>query len=266
MLCAEDQRVLTRLIFVSCGQLTAEERNLGQQIKAEVDAVPGFEAYYADAVQSLAGLAEHILDALRRSAGAIVVLHPRGRVLSDRGDDLGVRSSVWINQEVAILAYRQFADRADLPILAFADPSIGLEGAMTAFIVNPKPLTDARSLLPQVREWLLALPVSQSAANVAVFEEKWNALTENDRTLLAALVAEGGHGIKESSVRRRLIDQHGFDRTHADDVVRERRLALSQANLVQLRHNVYDGDEISLHPSWERLVRHEVAKFSHGGA
>lgn len=41
----------TRLIFVSCGQLIEEERTLGRRIKAEIDAVDGYEGYFADAVQ-----------------------------------------------------------------------------------------------------------------------------------------------------------------------------------------------------------------------
>src|SRR5215467_2666816 len=94
-----------RLIFVSCGQLRADEKHLGQRIKAEIDAVPGFKAYFADSVQDLSGLTEHIFNALRCSSGAVVVLQPRGEVHSG-GQILSIRSSVWINQEIAILAYR----------------------------------------------------------------------------------------------------------------------------------------------------------------
>ena len=63
-----------RLIFVSCGQLRPEEKRLGQRIKSEIEATPGFKAYFADAVQDLSGLSAHILDALRRSSGAVIVL------------------------------------------------------------------------------------------------------------------------------------------------------------------------------------------------
>jgi len=35
------------LIFVSCGQLTAEERALGTAVKAEIDKTPGLEGYFA---------------------------------------------------------------------------------------------------------------------------------------------------------------------------------------------------------------------------
>ena len=65
-----------RLIFVSCGQLTEDERGLGRRIRTEIDATEGFEAYFADNVQSLAALGDHILDALRHCSGAVVILHP----------------------------------------------------------------------------------------------------------------------------------------------------------------------------------------------
>jgi hypothetical protein len=252
---------VNRLIFVSCGQLTAEERRLGQLIKAEVDAVAGFEAYFADTVQSLSALAEHILDALRRCVGAIAVLHQRGRVMSAAGDELGVRSSVWINQEIAILAYRQFFERSNIPILAFADPSLTHEGAMTAFILNPKPLGDEEAVVSAVRQWLRDLPISH-AGDLAVFAQKWRGLTKEDRAILASLIAEGVHEVKELSIRGRLIQDHGFDKNRASTILMERRLALSSANLVQLRHNIYDGDEMSLHPSWEALVRYEIGRLS----
>jgi hypothetical protein len=181
--------------------------------------------------------------------------------MSADGDELGVRSSVWINQEIAILAYRQFFERSNIPILAFADPSLTQEGAMTAFILNPKPLGDEHAVISEVCQWLHGLPVSH-AGDLAVFEQKWRGLTNEDRAILASLIAEGGRDVKESSIRGRLIQDHGFDKNRASTVLRERRLALSSANLVQLRHNTYDGDEMSLHPSWEALVRHEITRLS----
>ena len=248
-----------RLVFVSCGQLRSEERQLGQRIKTEIDATDGFKAYFADSVQSLSGLSEHIFDALRRCTAAVVVLHPRGQVLAEEGRDLGMRSSVWINQEMAVLAYRQFFERSRIPILAFKEESVTLEGAMTAFIVNPKPLVDEESIVLEVRSWLMAEASVGPGAEQDVFQRKWEALTLEDRAILAALIAEGGHGIKEVSIRRRLTEHHGIERSHASEVLRERQIALRAANLVQLQHNIYDGDEMSLHPVWEWHVRHAVA-------
>lgn len=253
-----------RLIFVSCGQLRQEERRLGQRIRSEIDATPGFKAYFADTVQDLSGLSTHIFDALRRSSGAVIVLHPRGEIRADDGRLLGIRSSVWINQEVALLAYRQFFERRSIPILAFQDPSVALEGAMTAFIINPKPLVDEDTVLAEVRRWLVEEAPSGTADDNDVFQAKWDALQIDDRSILAALIAEGGRDIKEQSVWRRLTRYHGFDKNRASEVLRKRRIVLSEANLVQLRHNVYDGDEMSLHPYWEWYIRHAIGLASPG--
>lgn len=246
------------MIFVSCGQLRPEEKRLGQRIKSEIDGTPGFKAYFADTVQDFSGLSAHILDALRRSSGAVILLHPRGEIRADDGRVLGIRSSVWINQEVALLAYRQFFERRAIPVLAFRDPSVTLEGAMTAFIVNPKPSVDEDTVLAEVRRWLADEAASGAVAEADVFEAKWDALQADDRTILAALIAEGGRDIKEQSVRRRLITHHGFERNRASEVLRKRRIVLSEGNLVQLRHNIHDGDEMSLHPYWEWYVRHAI--------
>jgi hypothetical protein len=252
--------MVTRLIFVSCGQLTEEERTLGRRIKAEIDTTDGYEGYFADAVQDFTGLADHILGALRRSTGAVVILHPRGRVVSDQGQELGVRSSVWINQELAVLAYRQFFEGINIPILAFKHDSVSLEGAMTAFIINPKPLGSDEAIVSEVRSWLQNHASQGRPSEQDVFDQKWRTLEADDQLILVALVEEGGHDVKDFSVCRRLVEQYGIDHNRASTLVRERRTVLSALNLVRLQHNIYDGDEMSLHPIWEWYVRHAVAR------
>src|SRR6266481_7632833 len=104
-------RILTRmgktLIFVSCGQMSEPEKALGVLLKAVIDGTPGFEAYFAETVHDFDALGRHVPDALRRSTGAVLVLQDRGMVIGPEGQEWGHRSSVWINQELAILAYRQ---------------------------------------------------------------------------------------------------------------------------------------------------------------
>jgi hypothetical protein len=52
--------MVTRLIFVSCGQLNEEERSLGHRIKADIDATDGYEGYFADTVQDFTGLEDTV--------------------------------------------------------------------------------------------------------------------------------------------------------------------------------------------------------------
>ena len=114
--------MVERLIFVSCGQKTDKEKQLGRRTQQEIDARAGFKAYFAESVQSLDTPVRSIFDALRRCAGAVVFLPQRGNG----------SSSMWINQELAILAYRQFFEQREIPILAFKDVAVELEGAISA--------------------------------------------------------------------------------------------------------------------------------------
>ena len=249
-----------RLIFISCGQSTEQERDLGRLIKNEVDATDKFEGYFADTVQSLQALPSHVMDALRRAEGAIVVLQPRGRVIDDNGHNHGVRSSVWINQELAILAYRAFFETTDIPILAFKDPAVTIEGAMTAFIVNPRPLAADSAVVSAVGAWLRNSASTSPAAKHTVFQEKWLSVTPNEQLLLIALIAEGGRAVKEAVVRRRLRDDHALPRETASHVLREGTSRLTSLGLIQVAHKTFDGDELTLHTSWEWNVRHAVTR------
>ena len=121
---------------------------------------------------------------------------------------------------------------------------------MTAFIVNPKPYVDEEAVLREIRRWLTEEAIRGAPDENDVFQAKWNALHFDDRSILAALIAEGGRDIKEQSVRRRLINSHGFGRDRASEILQTRMSVLSRENLVRLHHNAYDGDEMSLHPHW----------------
>lgn len=236
-----------RLIFVSCGQLTPAEKQLGARVKGAIDSHEGFESYLAAKVQNLAALGNHVFEALRRCAGAVVLLHARG----------DGSSSMWINQELAVLAYRQFFEAAEIPIVVFKEDSVRLEGAMSAFIVNAKPLADEEEVIAEVLRWVTDEATRGRRDEHAVFAEKWAALQTEDRTILSALIEEGGQSVKESSIRRRLAG-YGPEGNTASDTLLTRLPTLSQATLIQRCHNKFDGNEISLHPAWAWYVRYEV--------
>ncbi len=48
--------MIERLIFVSCGQQTPEEKDIGTSVKQLIDSKPGYKAYFAEYVQSLDSL------------------------------------------------------------------------------------------------------------------------------------------------------------------------------------------------------------------
>lgn len=247
------------LIFVSCGQFTEAEKTLGVLVKAVIDGTPGFEAYFAETVQDVEALGRHILDGLRRCAGAVVVLQDRGIVTQSDGIEWGHRSSVWINQEVAILAFRQFYETKKIPILAFADPKVKLEGAMTSLIVNPRPLTSPQDIANSVKAWLAETQFS--AVSDEAFMAKWNELSESARMVVAGLLHEGGHYVNQQSVRRAVMGLFQIDVEPASQMLREARLQFQNTDLVKLIRNINTGEEMSVHPTWEIQLARQTARW-----
>lgn len=248
-----------QIIFVSCGQLTEAEKSLGVLIKTIIDGTPGFHAYFAETVHDLDALAHHVLKGLQECVGAVVVLHDRGGVAQTDGLPWGHRSSVWVNQEVAILAYRQFFESMNLPILAFADPAVKLEGAMTSLIVNPKPIPSASEVVGAITAWLSSAEFSHSSGEV--FLSKWGQLTESDRMVIAALIDEGGKNVKHSSIRQTLAKRFDIAKEAAGKYLQESKLQFISTDLVKLISNIHSGDELSMNPTWEFNLRRQCAAW-----
>jgi len=247
------------LIFVSCGQLTEPEKMIGTLVKAVIDGTPGFESYFAEAVQDLEALARHVLDGLRRCAGAVVILQDRGVVAGADGHEWGHRSSVWVNQELAILAYRQFFESNRIPIIAFADPNVRLEGAMTSLIVNARPLGTAQDVASAVKAWLAESHFG--AASDDTFVRKWTQLSEDARRVVAGLLDDGGHNVKETAVRHAVMHRFGMDSYRGSAIVQKAKLEFIATDLVKLIHDRHSGDELSVNPTWEFDLRRQIAEW-----
>jgi hypothetical protein len=237
-----------KLIFVSCGQLTDEEKQLGNAVKDLIDATDDFEAYFAETVHDLAALAHHIFEALHRCSGAISFLHNRGSVTSSRGENWGIRSSAWVNQEIAILAFRQFLESENLPILVFKDSDIRLEGAMTSFIANPLPLGSLQDTLAKIKDWLGATEFAPCLADE--FSEKWNKLSPNSKKVMNCLVREGGLKVNETNIWRKMKQIYAFSENAADEAVRAAKLEFIDTGLVICENN-RTGDWMTYHPTWK---------------
>jgi hypothetical protein len=134
-------------IFVSCGQVTEEERDLGTAISLIINEETSFEAYYAESQTTLEGVSAHILGALSRCVGFVGVMHHRGCV-TEPGGPFHQRASVWVEQELAIAAYRIHTLGQILPVQLYIQNGIKREGMRDKLMLNPTDfLTSA-----QVRE------------------------------------------------------------------------------------------------------------------
>jgi len=252
---------MSKLIFVSCGQQTAQEKELAGAICATVNATVGFRAFYADQVQSLEALTVEIFDALKKCSGMITVLHPRGQVYWPTGTLWGVRSSVWINQEIAILAFRQLNQRVKIPLLTFMASEVKLEGAMTGLITNPVPLSTREETLASVTAWLAAtrFPGAPYQVSEEIFQQSWESLRLESRLAILALVEEGGTDVKEHRVRMALESRHGL--VKAGNMFAEIRSELTNTDLVKIKEDIYTGNEMSVNPTYRDQTLEAVNKL-----
>jgi hypothetical protein len=251
-----------RLIFVSCGQITKEEKKLGGTIKSLIDSTQGFKAYFAEYVQSLDSLTHNIFDGLHNCFGFIGILHERGKVVNSNGSDFGYRSSVWVNQEIAILSYRAYSESINVPILVFRDPKVKLEGAMTSQIINPIIMVSEADTLDKIKGWLTSIDsIPLNISDQSLFISKWSRITEPIKMVLKALIDEGGINVKEHNIRLYLIDRFSIEKNAATNLVREARHVFASTDLVKLIPNINTGDELSLNPTWKWQILKEMRDF-----
>ncbi len=133
---ARDANVGEPIIFVSCGQTTDEELALGAAIANIIDQETPARAYYAENQATLAGVSSHILDSLSRCAGFVGIMHHRG-VVTTPDHTSYQRASVWIEQEIAIAAYRIHFLKQELPVRLYIQRGIKHEGLRDKIMLNP---------------------------------------------------------------------------------------------------------------------------------
>lgn len=143
----------TRLIFICHGQLD-HEREDGLRLVSVIDKMPGFRAYFAEAVHDTDGLSQHIFGNLERCDGFLAVMHKRGEV-----EFLGrriTRASVWVQQELAIVTFLNYQRQAERrsKVRVFAERGIEREGLANVLILNPIEFEHITDLTEKVTQWL----------------------------------------------------------------------------------------------------------------
>jgi hypothetical protein len=142
-----------QFVFISCGQFSPAEKSLGKQIAELARKQTDLAPFFAEEVQSLSGLDDNILRALRDCVAFITVLHPRGTIGRPDGST-HVRASVWIEQEIAIATYIQRVENRTIPIIAFRHASVGREGVRDLLQLNPIEFTEESEVLAKLPELL----------------------------------------------------------------------------------------------------------------
>ena len=69
---------------------------------------------------------KNIFEGLQNCSGLISFLHERDLVTTEDKGEWGYQSSVWVNQEIGILAYRKQFEGVEIPIMVFKDKKVRL--------------------------------------------------------------------------------------------------------------------------------------------
>jgi|SRR5271156_697880 len=172
------------LVFISCGQVTLAEKQLGKDVCALVEKLTPYIGYFAENQGSLEALTKYILANLDKAIGLIAIMHPRGSVTYT--DETGerhehVRASVWIEQEIAIAAYITQLLGREINILCYAHRDIILkrEGMRAYLPLNPIPFTDDAEIISDLTA---RLPSWKAAPRPPSVPEVLNARIEIHQT------------------------------------------------------------------------------------
>ena len=179
-----------RLIFVSCGQHTDEEKRFGQEILKLINLV-GMTGFFADEVHQAADLNTSLFKELQRCDALVAVLQKRGEVHYEKFP-LVQRGSVWIQQEIAVLFYRSFLLDRTIPMRIYMEGGILHEGLTTVSIINPIQFENKETVLEDLSEWLKGPAFEEQpvlARREDLFHRRSQAYKEHDWLVLELIAA-----------------------------------------------------------------------------
>jgi hypothetical protein len=134
-------------IFISCGQLTVEEKNLGQEILILTNRY--MDGFFAEHAHDAADLNRAVFRELQNCDGFVAIMQKRGEVgyPGSSAPAAHSRASVWIQQEIAILHYRSFLVGKTIPMRLYLETGIKHEGLTKYSMINPIEFTETPTIL-----------------------------------------------------------------------------------------------------------------------
>jgi len=179
-----------KLIFVSCGVHTEQERDFGRKIGVLIEKCE-MTGFLAPAVHQPADLNTHVFKALQRCDGFVAVLQQRGEIHYE-SFPIKQRGSVWIQQEIGILFYRSFLLGRDIPIHIYREKDVLHEGLTTYSIINPIQFEEEATVLTDLEEWLKSPAFEEPpvlARREDLFRRRARAYKEHDWLFLEIVAA-----------------------------------------------------------------------------
>jgi len=199
------------MIFVSCGQVVPAEIQLGKDLVRLIEQDRRYDAYFAENQSSFDGVTQNILARLDGAAGFIAVLHPRGEVhVPNDGDAPSgsfTRSSVWIEQEIAILAMLSQVQKRPVAVQVYSKRGVVREGLRAYVMANPYVFDNETEVLQHfagvLASWKLAQPI-RGVALRPIISRKQHGLNRELSTLRVAFHNSGDEKATDARVRMRI--------------------------------------------------------------
>jgi len=143
---------MSGIVFVSCGQSSPQERQLGKSIAELIRARTPYEGYFAQNQATFEGFVQNILGAMNRSVAFVGVMHHRGEV--NTMTDVRVRASVWIEQEIAVAAFIEQVMGRKVPVRLYVQNGIHREGMREQLLLNPISFEENEEVLKDLASFL----------------------------------------------------------------------------------------------------------------
>jgi len=138
------------IVFISCGQFTPEEIDLGNEIERFIREETPYEPYFAEQQNTLEGLVSNILSALHRAAAFIAIMHHRGTLTTPSGNPI-TRGSVWVEQELAICAFIHHILDRQVEVILYLQRGVTREGIRSQLRLKPVDFDSNNDVLEDLR-------------------------------------------------------------------------------------------------------------------
>lgn len=122
------------IIFVSCSQ-APQDLELGKTIAQIITGETPALGYFAQNETTFEAVTTEILGKLAHCRGFVGIMHHRGEVTSLKSPPFQ-RASVWVEQEIAIAAYRDQILKQPIPVQLYIQNGIREEGLRNKVVLN----------------------------------------------------------------------------------------------------------------------------------